>query len=70
MHTSGGNELAEGYLKTQSDDVIMKLQTLMYVGNNKHLNIPKVHQDLKALMHDKAEAIRDDVSGPSGPIAG
>jgi hypothetical protein len=58
MNTSGGHDSAEDYLKTLPEDVVMKLQTLMYVGKDKHLNIPKVHEGLKALTHDKAEAIR------------
>ncbi len=58
MHTSGGNDLAEAYLKTLSDEAVMKLQTLMFVGKDKHLNISKVHENLQGLTANRHEAIR------------
>jgi hypothetical protein len=58
MHTSGGNDSAEAYLKTLPDDVVMKLQALMFAGKDKHLNISRVYEELKPLTRDKDEAIR------------
>jgi Protein of unknown function (DUF3775) len=58
MHTSGGNDAAARYLEKLSDDVVFKLQTLMFVGKDNRPNFEKVHEELKALTRDKKEAIR------------
>ena len=57
MHTSGGNDAAEVFLKTLSDDVVMKLLALTTMGKDKNPNIRKIHEELDALIRDKAEAI-------------
>jgi hypothetical protein len=58
METSGGNDAAEAYLKGLSDDVVMKLLALTTMGKDKDPNLRKIREDLEALIHDKAEAIR------------
>jgi hypothetical protein len=58
MQTSGGNDAAEAFLKTLSDDVVMKLLALTTMGKDKNPNIRRIHEDLQALIRDKAEAIR------------
>jgi hypothetical protein len=58
MLTSGGNDAAETYLKTLSEDVVMKLLALMTMGKDKNPNIHKVYDDLRGLTRDKTEAIR------------
>ena len=58
MHTSGGNDAAETYLKTLPEDVVMKLLALMTMGKDKNPNIHKIHDDLIGLTRGKTEAIR------------
>jgi hypothetical protein len=58
MQTSGGNDAAEAYLKTLSDDVVMRLLALTTMGKDKNPNIRKIQGDLESMIHDKAEAIR------------
>jgi hypothetical protein len=58
MQTSGGNDAAEAFLKTLSDDVVMRLLALTTMGKDKNPNLRRIHEDLEALIHDKAEAIR------------
>jgi hypothetical protein len=58
MQTSGGNDAAEAFLKTLSDDVVMKLLALTTMGKDKNPNLRKIHEDLESLVRDKAEAIR------------
>ena len=58
MHTSGGNDAAEAYLKTLPEDVVMKLLALTTMGKDKNPNIQRIHEDLKGLIYSKAEAIR------------
>src|SRR4051794_3758327 len=58
MHTSGGNDAAGDYLKTLSDDVVMRLLALTTMGKDRNPNLRKIHEDLEALVHDKTEAIR------------
>ena len=58
MRTSGGNDDAGAYLKTLSDDVVMKLLALTTMGKDKNPNIQKIYDELTGQIHDKAEAIR------------
>lgn len=58
MQTSGGNDAAEAFLKTLSEEVVMKLLALTTMGKDKNPNIRRIREDLEALIRDKAEAIR------------
>src|SRR5438309_10850906 len=58
MQTSGGNDAAGAFLKTLPDDVVMKLLAVTTMGKDKDPNLRRIHEDLGALIHDKAEAIR------------
>ena len=58
MHTSGGNDAAETYLKTLPEDVVMKLLSLMTMGKDKNPNIHNIYDDLRGLTRGKTEAIR------------
>ena len=58
MSTSGGNDAAGAYLKTLSDEVVMKLLALTTMGKDKNPNIHRIYDELTGLIHDKSEAIR------------
>ena len=58
MHTSGGNDAAAIYLKTLQEEVVMKLQTLMFLGKDGYTNIQHLHDHFRGLTRDKQEAIR------------
>lgn len=58
MRTSGGNDPAADYLKTLPDEVVMKLQTLMFLGKDGYTNIHHLHEHFRGLTRDKQEAIR------------
>lgn len=58
MQTSGGNDAAEAFLKTLSEDVVMRLLALTTMGKDKNPNLRRIREDLDALIRDKAEAIR------------
>ena len=58
MHTSGGNDAAASYLRTLPEEVVMKLQTLMFLGKDGYTNIHNLHEQFRGLTRDKQEAIR------------
>jgi hypothetical protein len=67
MSTSGGNDAAVDYLKKLPEDVVMKLQTLMFLGKDGYTNIHNLHEHFRGLTRDKTEAIRAMTSRVSLP---
>ncbi len=70
MHTSGGNDAAASYLKTLPEDVVMKLQTLMFLGKDGYTNIHNLHDHFRGLTRDKQEAIRAYIQSLPGRYFG